>query len=270
MGRTSDGLKKKHWKSRSPEPLPAHFVVHCLVQQPQKSPTFAYIRPEQGALVLGQSWSTLFLSSSATGTWRERERGERERESEREWRRKHLFSWTREKKGDLQSFFRLTMKNRVWKELRVPFQSAFSVWRAFCPELHHSCQQHPEAFTPRPFRGRSQAKPQTLFLLIVGLAKAPKRRRIKNGNKLVFSVGEWQKCSFQFARRPAPFARFNVCTYAALHDVLSNAMTYSHKPYNIQRGSARYGILCVRCACWKRERERERERERGRQRRRLK
>ena len=77
--------------------------------------------------------------------------------------------------------------------------------------------------------GWSPGQPLTLSFLIVGLVMGPKRRRIESGKKLVFSVSEWQKCSRQFACHPEPFARFFVCAYAALHDVLSYAMTYSHK-----------------------------------------
>ena len=42
----------------------------------------------------------------------------------------------------------------------------------------------------------------------MGLVLGPKRRRIKSGKKLVFSVSEWQKGSRQFTCHPEPFARF--------------------------------------------------------------
>ena len=54
--------------------------------------------------------------------------------------------------------------------------------------------------------------------------------------KLVFSVGEWQICSRQFAWHPVPFHAFFVCAYAALHDVLSYALTYSHKSDSNEAG----------------------------------
>ena len=73
----------------------------------------------------------------------------------------------------------------------------------------------------------------------------PKRRRIESGKTLVFSVSEWQNCSRQFACHPEPFARFFVCAYAALHRVLSYAMTYSHKPQSILPRGA--GLKHSRC-----------------------
>ena len=45
-------------------------------------------------------------------------------------------------------------------------------------------------------------------ILFVGLVMGPKRRRIESVKKLVFSVGEWQNCSCQFACHPEPFAWF--------------------------------------------------------------
>ena len=116
-----------------------------------------------------------------------------------------------------------------------------SVRRAFFPELHHSSMRHLEAFAS-PSTSWLESRSDTdfdflivglvgpFFYLIVGLV-GRKRRRIESGKTLIFSVSKWQKCSRQFACHPEPFARFFVCAYAALHRVLSYAMTYSHKPH---------------------------------------
>ena len=60
---------------------------------------------------------------------------------------------------------------------------------------------------------------------------APKRRRNESGKKLVFSVSEWQKKFPPVRLPPSAFRTVFVCAYAALHDVSSYAMTYSHKPH---------------------------------------
>ena len=68
-----------------------------------------------------------------------------------------------------------------------------SVWRAFFPELHHSSLRDPEAFAPPPTSWLESRSTTVVNILLVGLFMGPKRRRIKNGKKLVFSVSEWQK-----------------------------------------------------------------------------
>ena len=62
------------------------------------------------------------------------------------------------------------------------------------------------------------------------------KKAIRTRKKLVFSVDEWQICSRQFAWHPVPFHAFFVCAYAALHDLLSYALTYSHKSHSNEAG----------------------------------
>ena len=104
-------------------------------------------------------------------------------------------------------FFFFNAKRATSVLPHVP-KSNESVRRAFPPELHHSSLRHPEAFAPPPTFWLEVRSGTDVDFLIVGLVMGPKRRRIESGKKLVFSVGEWQKCSHQFACHPEPFARF--------------------------------------------------------------
>ena len=119
------------------------------------------------------------------------------------------------------------------REQRVCFQSNESVGRAFSPEASPFELAASGGFCATAYSWLKSRSATNVDFLTVGLVMGPKRRRIESGKKLV-SVSANGKKMFQPVRLPPrAFCAVLVCVYVALHDVLSYAMTYSHKPHHM-------------------------------------